>query len=90
MKRPCWLIGHKDGGVRECGWAICECGIHEYYDHEKFYKPGLLQIPAQFIVKQRDNFSWWFYQNFRKCSDCEKLDTLFGKDVGDHKNCIPF
>lgn len=76
-KITCFFIGHKLLPTEQ-GFFYCDrCDAHEYYDYDTFYRT----IPTLFIIVKN---------KFRRCSDCGKIDLIFGKSVSNHDDCLPF
>ena len=85
MKRPCWLIGHVDRG----GYGYCYCGACTY--DPDFSEYGILtEIKYWYWQLRYGDIEFRIRQYFRRCPDCHKWELLFGKNVGNHRDCIPF
>jgi hypothetical protein len=91
-KRLCWLVGHTEV-FNDSGYAVCSCGAHQYWDQDDpmgWDNPGLIYRPIHFIRRIFWNRKEWMSKRFVKCGDCGKYEKFFGKNVGDHWNCVPF
>jgi len=96
MKLKCFLKGHRHWKDR---WGVYEdvcqeCGMHSYFDSYQFRKGSLYYSYDLTLPSLWHFIRVWFlirkYRLFRKCIDCQKQSILFGKEVGDHENCLPF
>lgn len=56
MKTTCFFKGHKQTGVNDSGYGVCDrCGDHEYYQWENFERT----IPAFWnTVKHKVKTTW--------------------------------
>lgn len=97
MNIICFLKGHKhDYATND---MCCErCGKHYYFSsidadpgcrYEKWYNcyEFTLWHLYQFC---RIRLKWFVRKYFAKCDDCGKTNLRFGKETGDHSNCLPF
>jgi len=81
----CWLIGHRES-FNDSGYPVCSCGAHSYYSPNDWMWLGIIgyiSIPSQ-MVKEI------LKKHFKLCYGCNKLRTIFGKDIGKHSECFPF
>lgn len=99
MKLKCFFTGHKHDHTEYDYNPVCNhCGMHDYYDsiqcdpgysHAKWYDCYEFNLRHWwYIIEFR--FNQWLQNYSRKCCDCGKPERRFGKDVGDHSNCLPF
>ena len=84
----CILIGCKSY-FEDSGYSICACGNSEGCDY-MFWHIGILNVPKILIKKQFFVIKEYLNKYFHKCYNCSKFDKLFGRNVGKHKNCVPF
>lgn len=87
MKIKCFFFGHKISEENEdCGYAVCErCKAHEYYDSSFLFNIPNFFHWVKFMVKNRI-----IDKIYTKCNCCGKACFLFNKEVGSHKDCLPF
>jgi hypothetical protein len=94
MSIKCFVFGHNES-LNDFGSPVCSCGSHSYYC--EFYDDKL----DIWIWKYGGLFGLFkyllsniYYHLIRKhyylCLDCGKVEMLFGKPFGNHKECIPF
>lgn len=90
MKLWCKFFGHRVES-KDSGYGICDrCGTHEYYDWETDWAgSGLIWYYLHKLAEL-----WKILRNkiFQRCPDCGKPEVIFGRFLGDHKDCdnLPF
>jgi hypothetical protein len=89
VKRPCWLLGHK-AVCMDSGYGVCSCGAHQYWHWQRWEWPGLLRWPDYQMWWLWQRLKWWYERNFVRCIDCGKWERVFGRRVGEHRECAPF
>jgi len=82
----CFIMGHKLNKEGDCGHNYCDrCDKHEYYNYQSFYRT----IPTT-LMYIKHLWTTIKHRTFSKCDDCKKPSRIFGKWVGEHKDCLPF